>query len=265
MPVPSASRPSCLAVLDARHARTFQPPAHAAADWFGGFEQARKAAFQKPLVEAVPGGPGDIYAALGFALAALRARPDDGLLFWIGPGHAFTELGAPCADGLSQFGIDLPRLILVKTQSCNEALWAAEQALSLPCAKVLTIVAPGRKSLGLAASRRLLLRAEESGAQCLLLRLDPLAPSAAFSRWRVGAASSQGADREIGAPAFSVTLEKNRAGPAGMDWRVEWNAHEHDFHEAGGPAQPRASRTLDGAVAAATLHRPFAAFGTHAA
>lgn len=240
-----------------------------AADWFGGFEQARKAAFQKPLVEAAPASTGDSYAALGFSLAALRAQSEGGLLFWIGPGHAFTELGAPCADGLSQFGIDLSRLILVKTQSPNETLWAAEQALSLPCAKVLTVIAPGRKSLGLAASRRLLLRAEESGAQCLLLRLDPAAPSAAFSRWRVSAAASQGAGREVGAPSFAISLEKNRAGPAGMDWRVEWNAHEHDFREASGPARarnlPRADRTLDGAVAAATLHRPFAASGTHAA
>ena len=264
MLAPTASRQSCLAALDARHARTFQPPAREAADWFGGFEQARKAAFQKPLVEAAPASSGDAYAALGFSLGALRAQADDGLLFWIGPAHAFAELGAPCADGLSQFGVDLSRLILVKTQSPGEALWATEQALSLPCAKALTMIAPGRKSLGLAASRRLLLRAEESGAQCLLLRLDPLVPSAAFSRWRIGAAPSQGVSREMGAPAFSVELDKNRAGPAGLSWRVEWNSHEHDFREGKNPARA-AERTLDGAVAVATFHRPFAAAGTHAA
>lgn len=260
----SASRLSCLAALDARHARTFQPPARAAADWFGGFEQARKAAFEKPLVETAPASPGETYAALGFSLAALRAKSEDGLLFWIAPQHAFSELGAPCADGLSQFGVDLSRLILVKTQSPGEALWATEQALSLPCAKALTIIAPGRKSLGLAASRRLLLRAEQSGAQCLLLRLDPLVPSAAFSRWRVCAAPSQGAGREMGAPAFAIELEKNRAGPAGLSWRVEWNAHEHDFREAKKPARAT-ERTLDGALAAASVHRPFAAAGAHAA
>jgi protein ImuA len=264
MLAPNPSRQSCLAALDARHARTFQPPAREAADWFGGFEKARQAAFQKPLVEAAPASPGETYAALGFSLAALRAQAEDGLLFWIAPGCAFAELGAPCADGLSQFGIDLSRLILVKTQSPGEALWATEQALSLPCARALCVIAPGRKSLGLAASRRLLLRAEESGAQCLLLRLDPLTPSAAFSRWRVSAAASQAAGREMGTPSFAVSLEKNRAGPAGMDWRVEWNAHEHDFREAPRLASAHA-RTLDGAVAAATRHRPFAAAGPHAA
>lgn len=204
------------------------------ADFYSHYESASASA----LIEMAPARHEDGVAALGFALAWMKAAGRDGLMVCAAPDHVFAEYGGPNAEGLAQFGIDPKTLLLVRTSNQLQALWAAEQALTLPCAQVLCVIAPGSKSLSLSASRRLFLTAEKSGARGLLLRFDPLAPSAARSRWRVSAAGSVNSfapktfgSRELGPPAFDVRLERNRASPAGQSWRVDWNAHEHVFRE----------------------------------
>jgi protein ImuA len=47
----------------------------------------------------------------------------------------------------------------------------------------------------------------------------------------VAPAPSDAAPRELGPPAFSLELTRNRAGPAGARFIVEWNAHERRFAE----------------------------------
>ncbi len=233
----------------------------------GGFHAAHSAAAHSPLIEIAPAESSDAPAALGFALAWLQAGAlaQDGVLLWAAPEHSFAEHGAPYAEGLAQFGIDPRKLVLVRTQNQLDALWVSEQALSLPCAHVLCTIAHSAKSLSLTASRRLLLQAEKSGARCVLLRFDPLTPSAARSRWRVKAAPSDHAvgTREIGAPSFHVLLDRNRAGFATQSWRMDWNAHEHRFQEtphAGYRMQPEGTANdstgnpLDGGAFAALIH-----------
>jgi protein ImuA len=199
------------------------------------------------LVEVRPAAVGDEAAAFGFSLAWALAGPSEQLIFWVAPDHGLAESGMPHAEGFAQFGLDLERLLLVRTRAQADALWAAEQALTAPGACVLCVIAPAPKPLGLTATRRLLLTAEKHNSRCILLRLDTAGASAAWMRWDIAAAPSQGAGRELGAPSFHARLTRNRAGPTGQSWRLEWNAHEHAFHAA--------EAALDGDLAAALADR----------
>ncbi|MGE3302216.1 MAG: hypothetical protein AB7M12_03810 [Hyphomonadaceae bacterium] len=206
------------------------------------------AAAAAPLIEIAPAAPGDAGAALGFALAWAQSGPPGGFLAWAAPDAHVGEHGGPCAEGLARFGLSLDRLLFIAARTQTDALWASEQALAAPGASALCTVAPGSKSLSLTATRRLLLAAEKHGARCALLRLDRLAASAAWMRWRIAAAASEAAGRELGRPAFTAHLERSRAGPSGLSWRLDWNANAHAFRAA--------ECAVDGAVAAAPGDRP---------
>ena len=195
-----------------------------------------------PLSEILPGEPGDGAAALGFALGWAQ-RLSQGLVVWCIPGQSLAEEGAPYAPGLAQYGLSLDKLLIVRTRTQAEALWAGEQALKIPAALSLITIAPARKPLSLTATRRLLLLAEKHRTHCILLRFDAATASAAWARWRVRASPSAGVNRELGAPAFAAELLRNRAGPAGFSAQLVWNAHEHCF------------AALDGDLAAAAGDR----------
>jgi protein ImuA len=197
----------------------------------GAFSSIRAVAQEAPLIEIAPLEAGDEGAALGFALAWIAAAAGDASIIWAGSQAGFSEDGAPCAEGLAQFGLPLDRLLVARGRTQTDALWATEQALTLAGAYVLCTIAPSKKPLGLTATRRLLLAAERSGAHCILLRLDRLDASAAWARWRIAAAASEGAGRELGPAAFTARLERNRAGPAGQSWRLHWAAPEQTFQE----------------------------------
>ncbi|MGE0830626.1 MAG: ImuA family protein [Hyphomonadaceae bacterium] len=195
-----------------------------------------------PLTEICPAAQADAQAAFGFALAWALTR-SKGLLVWAVPERLECEHGAPYAEGLAQFGADLARLLFVRAPSQADALWAAEQALSTPGALALCAIASSPKSLSLTATRRLLLLAEKYQSQCILIRFDALAPSAAWIRFSVQSAPSKGAAHELGAPAFDVRLTRNRAGPCGQSWRFIWNAQTHAFITA---HFKKDARALDG-------------------
>lgn len=211
------------------------------------FAQVRAATACAPLTEIIPSTHGDKAAALGFALAWAHSVSQTGLICWAAPEKDLAEDGAPYAAGLAQFALALDRLLLMRTRTQSDALWASEQALTLPQATVLCIIAPCPKGLGLTATRRLLLAAEKHATRCVLLRMDDAGASAAWTRWRIAATSSRGAGRELGPPAFTALLERNRAGPTGQSWRIEWNAHDRTFHAS--------EAALDGALADAPADR----------
>ncbi len=207
------------------------------------------------LTEIAPASPADAPAAFGFALGWALAHAN-GLILWAAPEHLEAEHGAPYAEGLAQFGADLTRIMCVRAANQTDALWTAEQGLSIPGALALCMVAPSPKGLSLTATRRLLLLAEKHQSRCVLVRLDPLTASAAWLRLSVRGAPSQGAARELGPPAFDVRLTRNRMGPSGHSWRLAWNAHDNSFVPAHaldgdlvqpaphGPAQPRRVRAI---------------------
>lgn len=212
-----------------------------------GFARLHAAVACAPLTEIIPAAPGDGGATLGFALAWAQSGAQDGLICWAAPEQGLAEDGAPHAEGLAQFALEIDRLLLVRARTQSDALWACEQALTLPKATVVCTTAPSAKPLSLTTTRRLLLAAEKHATRCVLLRLDTAGASAAWTRWRIAAAPSRGHARELGPPAFIAFLERNRAGPAGQSWRIEWNAHDRTFHAA--------EAALDGAVADASANR----------
>lgn len=248
------------------------------------FSEACAATLRMPLTEVVPEAPGDYAAALGFALAWTErggmapggvnggGTAGAGITCWAEREFDLQDQGTPHADGLAQFGLALDRLLVVRTRDQTDALWASEQMLTVPGATVLCAIAASggsaRKPLHLTATRRLLLAAEKHKTRCVLLRLDctgvhQAGASAARARWRIAARPSHGVERELGAPAFLAHLDRNRAGPAGLAWSLQWNAATHEFdvlddRQPDSRQRVPAAGTVDGAVAAAPADRPAA-------
>lgn len=183
-----------------------------------------------PLHELGTEAPGAEVAVLGFGLGLAASWAGPAGLIWVGEENAFAEEGAPYPPGLAQFGVEPGKLVVVRVSKREDALWAAEQGLAASGAVVICALGARGKPLDLKATRRLLLIAERNCSRCLLLR--PLAEaSAAWTRWKVSAASSDGVDRELGPPCFRVELVRNRAGPSGQSFILEWNAHARGFTE----------------------------------
>lgn len=216
------------------------------------FSGIRAAVAAAPLNEIMPVAPGDHAAALGFSLAWALMASAGGVIFWAAPERDFFEDGLPNAEGLTQFGVSLDRLLLVRANSQIDALWATEQALATPGTIALCAISPDKKTMSLTATRRLLLAAEKHKTQCILLRLDQAGASAAWSRWRVNTAPGQGMARELDAPSFTAHLIRNRAGPSGLSFNLQWNIHDHALHITEG----RPDAAMDGTVSAASADRP---------
>ncbi|MBS0385792.1 MAG: hypothetical protein JSS00_10645 [Proteobacteria bacterium] len=184
----------------------------------------------QPLHEFCPAGPGAEMAAVGCALALAASWAAAADVIWAGEEGVFAEAGAPYAVGLAQYGLDPAKLIVVRAHKREEALWAAEQGLAARGAIVICTLGGCGKPLDLKASRRLLLFAERNGSRCLLMRPHAEA-SAAWTRWRVDYAPSNGEPDEIGQPAFALELLRSRSGPAGTRFIIDWNPHARCLEE----------------------------------
>jgi protein ImuA len=171
----------------------------------------------------------DVSAASGFAtallarLAGLDGRP----ALLVLEESAAREGGQPYGPGLDQFGLDPACLVVVLTERPEETLWVFEEGLRCTgLAAVLCELRGHPKALDLTASRRLALRARESGVMGLMLRQAAAAePSAALTRWRVTPRPATAVDdftEGIGRPAWRLDLERNRAGPTGS-FDLEWD------------------------------------------
>ena len=199
------------------------------------------------LHEIVPDGIFHLGAAAGFALglAAQLRRP--GALAWVQQDMAALEGGQPYGPGGALFGFDPARLLLVRTATAKDALWAMEESLRCPgIAAVVGELSGAGDAADLTATRRLNLAMQARGTLGLLLRQQPLrGTSACASRWIVRAAHGRGDGYGgLGRTAFALTLEKNRHGPSGA-FTLEWNDDERCFRPA-----------LPVAVAAPAADRP---------
>jgi protein ImuA len=161
------------------------------------------------LHEFAGAGPDEEDGAVAAAFLAgilARLQPPRPVLWCLGAGDLY-------GPGLTAGGLGPERLILARTRSDGEALWAMEEGLrSTALAAVVGEVA----ALALSASRRLQLAAETSGVTVFALRRwrtgdaaarQRAAPNAAVTRWRVAALPG---DRSAGAPGIGRPL-----------WRVE--------------------------------------------
>ncbi len=151
-------------------------------------------------------------ASLGFALAQAK-----GLLtvqrlavIYLQLNAETQKLGMPYGPGLLSFGLNPDALVLVRTANMAELLWAAEEAIA--CRAVAAVVADigsHAKLLDFTASRRLSLRAAESGSSMFLLRYGKgREASAAHLRWYLQ-------------PAQSAHGRYDTKAPGPLRWRAE--------------------------------------------
>lgn len=225
------------------------PPQQAARPTAPPAEPARRALGVAALDAALGGGLArgrvhEFYAAeveygaapAGFAVAVASVMAATrGPVLWLRTQRAARLGGVIQATGWAELGGG-PGHGLVGLVPDGMALLRAS-ADALRCAALGAVIAESwgpMRELDLTASRRLALAAERSGVPLLLLRIDaePV-PSAAQTRWEVAGAPSQGLPGQApGQPAFAVTLLRQRAGPCGLGWRLEWDRDRGIFREA---------------------------------
>jgi protein ImuA len=191
------------------------------------------------LHEFVP-EPGATAAAFGFVMALLARLSSARPLFLVMPAYGLRDYGRPYGHGVGALGLDPSRLILVETAHRNETLWALEEALhsGAPAAAIGVI-----DKLDLKSSQRLQLAAKDAGMPLLLLRpAQILEPSAAATRWRVGATAAARDRFGLFARArWHLMLERCRNGRAG-EWTVEYDHVAHRFSLAAALADPALPR-----------------------
>jgi protein ImuA len=186
------------------------------------------------LHEVVPDGLFHLGAAAGFALGLAAQSPCPGRIVWIQQDMAALEGGQPYGLGTVSFAIAPSRLLLVRTPSAKDTLWAMEESLrTAGVAAVIGELAGAGDAADLTATRRLNLVLQERQALGLLLRQQSLrGTSACATRWRARAAPGGGdAFGGIGRTAFALTLEKNRHGPCGH-FLLEWDQDARSFRAA---------------------------------
>jgi protein ImuA len=193
----------------------------------------------------------DAGLAAGFAagLLSLAEAPDflarDPVL-WIGGPGVFAEAGAPYGCGLRGAGFDPGRLLLVETRKLADALWIAEEAARTKGLAATVLDMRGQAAgFGLRETQRLNRRARAGGRPVLLLRQSAAPePTAAPLRLQLtaapsapaivlaGTAHARAVPGGIGPPGLCVTIDKNKAGPAGRTFLMHWNSDERHFYTA---------------------------------
>lgn len=197
----------------------------------------------------------DAASAAGFALGVATGMADPGgTVLWLRVQRAARLGGVVQANGWAELG-GAPEYGLVGVVPDVMALLRAGVD-ALRCTALGAVILEGwgaMRELDLTASRRLSLAAEKSGVPLLLLRHDAtLVPSAAQTRWQVAAAPSRALPGNApGGLTFDVTLLRQRSGPCGLDWRLEWDRDRRIFREA----------ALSGAVVSLPAHRSAAGTG----
>src|SRR5258706_198301 len=177
------------------------------------------------LTEILPAheGIGEL-RLLGSALASRRGL----WLAWIAPPHL------PYAPALAAAGIDITRLVIVRTASRKETLWAAEQALaSNACGAVLAW--PGNAKY--TELRRLQIAAEGGRAPAFLFKPPETAGESSPAALRIALGTSDG--------GLAVRVLKRRGAPLAqpillpaMPPAVRSKNHHVDRHQAA-PAAAR--------------------------
>jgi len=193
----------------------------------------------------------DIGAATGFALGlAARAMQEDRSgrngVVWVTDPATRVDGGGLFPAGLAQYGLDPSSMTMVEPGDLQGAMWAADEASGCNGLAALIFQIKGNPArFDITATRRLMVRARDSGVLALILRQSgEEEASAVATRWRVNTEMS-GADdmfeRGVGAMRLSLTLERNRAGRTGQ-WLLAWNPKDRSFdHAAPHPAQKHVS------------------------
>lgn len=192
----------------------------------GGLTEGRLHEFYAANVADAP-------CSAGFA-AMLALRVQEGPLVWLRTEAAERQMGEIYMPGFAELGGDPASLILMLLPDDRMMLRAAADAAACSGLGSLVLEFWGKAPLlTLTASRRLALAAEQSGVTLFLLRIgaEPV-PSAAATRWRVSAApSTPMAANAPGHSMIEAELLRQRSGPMGMRWQMEWDRDERAFGE----------------------------------
>ncbi len=190
-------------------------------------------------------------AAAAALLMAWGARPENvphhgrGTIAWLRPERAERRNGRLHGPGLAALGLDPARLLLAVLPDDLALLKAAADLLRSGSISALLLELHGpAHQLDLTASRRLALAAAGTNTPAILLRVggEPV-PSAAWRRWSVGSRASQPLEAGApGHPAFTLDLQRNRTGPAGGRWQMEWRPDGWRTLEPDHAPQPPLSR-----------------------
>lgn len=192
----------------------------------GGLARAR-------LHEVFAADAGDKASASGFA--AMLASCIGGCVFWLREARVEARGGGLHAPGLAELGFDPARLIFALLDDADSLLRVAGDVVRCPDIAVAVIeLWRMPRALDLTASRRLAVAAERSGVTPLLLRAEAVpVPSAAATRWQVAACPAAPLEGSApGYPTLELGLLRQRGGPAGQHWRVEWDREQHLFRDA---------------------------------
>jgi protein ImuA len=172
--------------------------------------------------------------AFGFALGLSRAllTPTRPAILIVQLDRETTEMGIPYGPGVAAFGLDADALVLTRTETVAEFLWAIEEASSCPAvAAVIADIAGEHKAIDFTASRRLTLRAQNGGASVFFVRYgNEREASASKYRWKVLPTPSGSPPfdaRAPGLPRYAVTLEKGRIAGFSADRSllIDWTAN----------------------------------------
>ena len=179
-------------------------------------------------------------ASAGFAATLAQCAMGAGVMVWV------AQRDDVHAPGLQAFGLDPDRVIFVRVDKDKDVLAVQEDALRT---RGISACVGEVSTLDLTAGRRLQLACERSGATALVLRRSLFAEprvrqgradaAAATTRWRVSAAPGEHAFSWLGAPRWSVALDRCRGGRTG-GWLMEANTET----EHGGDAQKGALRVV---------------------
>lgn len=173
-------------------------------------------------------------AAMGFALMLAWLGCGGKPLIWLREDRSERDHGRLYAPGMASLGADPAAMIVVAGRDALAVLRAGADIIGCGAVGAVVIEPWGKAPVfDLTASRRLALGAARSGVLALVLRVgaEP-SPSAATTRWRVGAAPSRALLANApGRPAFEISLLRHRGGIAGFDARVEWDCDRQSFDE----------------------------------
>jgi len=196
----------------------------------------------EPLEEVGAEAPGDVGAALAFALsrlvsARLTSAPNETRpVALVTTADWLAERGRPFAGGMRDWGLGADRLIWVRARREGEALWALEEVLKSGTAAGGLVVAAAPPFV---TTRRLEFAAREGQAVGILLRAGPAGDlSAARRRWRIAARPSGLDAWDADAPGtvrLRAELLRRRDGPPGA-WDLEQDDETGGFRVAAGLA-----------------------------
>ncbi|MFM2300418.1 MAG: hypothetical protein RLZZ84_154 [Pseudomonadota bacterium] len=199
----------------------------------------------------------DAAAAAGFGAALTAGMAAGKAVLWLRSRRAAGLGGVLQGGGWAELGGAPDHGLVGVVPDAMALLQAAVDAVRCRVLGAVIVEGWGRlPELNLTASRRLALAAERSAVPVFVLRIDAKpVPSAAQTRWQVAAAPSQALPGNApGLPTFDIALLRQRSGPSGLDWRVEWDRDRCKFRD---PA-------VSGAVVSVPSGRPAAGRGAGA-